>query len=162
LHAAGCDDGAEDERAVVFDGDVVEELAGFDGVGGVEEDEVGVGWDIEEGFDGGGGGVGDEGSEGDGRVDAVEACGGGLGLWKPSLGVIFVVEGLALEVGGFDDVAIDEGEGADAGAGEEVGGGCAQCAKPKDGDVGAGEELLALVAYGLEAALARVAVGCHG
>ena len=44
-------------------------------------------------------------------------------LGRACEGVGFVEEDLALQVGGLDEVAVDEGERADAGAGEKAGGG---------------------------------------
>ena len=94
----------------------------------------------------------------DGGVDAgeVEACGFGFGKGGACVG--FVEEHLALEVGGLDEVAIDEGEMADAGAGEEAGGCCSCGADADDGDVGVGEELLAGVADAGKEDLAGVAI----
>ncbi len=51
-------------------------------------------------------------------------------------GVGLVEEDLALEVGGFDEVAVDEGEGPDAGAGKQRGGGGSGGSAADDGDVG--------------------------
>ena len=64
----------------------------------------------------------------------------GLGFGKAFAGIGFVEENLALEIGGFDEVAVDEGEGADAGTGEERGGGGSGGSDADDGDVGGGEE----------------------
>ncbi len=82
----------------------------------------------------------------DGGVEEGDVAAGGFGFGEGVAGVGFVEEHLALEVGGLDEVAVDEGEGADAGAGEEGGGGGSGGADADDGDVGAGEELLAGVA----------------
>jgi hypothetical protein len=104
--------GGVDPGAVVADAEVVDEVAGFEVVGAVE-DEVGV----EEGGGVGWDEVGDVGVDVDGGVDAgeVEACGFGFG--ERGAGIVFVEEHLALEVGGLYEVAVDEGEAADAGAG---------------------------------------------
>ena len=94
----------------------------------------------------------------DAGVDAGEVAAGGFGFGEGVAGVGFVEEHLALEVGGLDEVAVDEGEAADAGAGEEAGGGGSGGSDADDGDVGAGEELLAGGADGGEEDLAGVAV----
>jgi hypothetical protein len=94
----------------------------------------------------------------DGGVDAGEVAAGGFGFGEGGAGVVFVEEHLALEVGGLDEIAVDEGEMADAGAGEEAGGCCAGCADTDDGDVRMGEELLAGFAYAGKEDLAGVAV----
>lgn len=78
----------------------------------------------------------------DAGVDACEVTAGGLGFGKGCAGVVFVEEHLALQVGGLDEVAIDEGEVADAGACEEACGGCAGCAYTNDGDVRLAKQLL--------------------
>ncbi len=123
----------------MLDGVVVDEVAGFEVVGGVE-DELGGG---EELVDVGGDEVGDVGVDGDGGVEEGDLAAGGFGFGEGFAGVGLVEEDLALEVGGFDEVAVDEGEGADAGAGEEGGGGGSGGSDADDGDVGGGEELLA-------------------
>ncbi len=97
----------------------------------------------EEIVDVGGDEVGDVGMDGDGGVEEGYLAAGGFGLGEGLEGVVFVEEDLALEVGGLDEVAVDEGEGADAGAGEERGGGGSGGSDSDDGDVGGGEELLA-------------------
>jgi len=60
---------------------------------------------------------------------------GGLGLGEGVAGVGFVEEDLALEVGWLDEIAVDEGESADTGAGEERGGGRSHGPAADDGDV---------------------------
>ena len=146
--------GGVDPGAVVADAEVVDEVAGFEVVGAVE-DEVGgeegggVGWDE----------VGDGCVDADAGVDAGEVAAGGFGLGEGGAGIVFVEEHLALEVGGLDEVAVDEGEVADAGAGQQAGGGGSGGTDADDGDVGAGEEVLAGLADGGEEDLAGVAVG---
>ncbi len=109
-------------------------------------------------MDVGGDEVGDVGVDVNVGVEECDLAAGGLGLGEGGEGVGLVEEDLALEVGGFDEVAVDEGEGADAGAGEERGGGGSGGADADDGDVGAGEELLARGADAGEEDLAGVAV----
>lgn len=115
-------------------------------------------------MDVGGDEVGDAGVDGDAGVEESDFAAGGFSFGKGVEGVGFVEEDLALEVGGFDAVAVDEGEGADAGAGEE--GGCCGSggSDTDDGDVGVGEELLAGGADAGEEDLAGVAfvVGDRG
>jgi len=94
----------------------------------------------------------------DGGVDAGEVAAGGFGFGEGSAGVVFVEEHLALEVGGLDEVAIDEGEVADPGARKEACGGGAGCADAHDSSVGVGEELLAGCADAGEEDLTGVAV----
>jgi len=91
-------------------------------------------------------------------VDAGEMAARGLGFGEGVAGIVFVEEDLALEVGGLDEVAIDEGEAADAGAGEETGGGCAGGADADDGCVRVQKTLLSALADGGEEDLAGVAL----
>ena len=70
-------------------------------------------------LDVGGDEVGDAGVDGDGGVEEGDLAAGGFGFGEAFEGVGFVEEDLALEVGGFDEVAVDEGEGSYAGSGEE-------------------------------------------
>ena len=81
-----------------------------------------------------------------------------LGLGEGFERVGFVEEDLALEVGGLDEVAIDEGEGADAGAREQRGGGGPGGSDADDGDVGGGELLLTCGADAGKEDLAGVAL----
>ncbi len=84
------------------------------------------------------------------------AC--GLGLGEGVAGVGFVEEDLSLEVGGLDEVAVDEGKGADSGAGEERGRGRSHGPAAYDGNVGGGKALLAKRADAGEENLTGVAV----
>jgi len=104
--------GGVDPGACVADAEVVDEVAGFEVVGAVEDD-VGV----EEVGGVLGDEVGDVRVEVDAGVDAGEVAAGGFGLGKGGACVVFVEEHLALEVGGLDEIAVDEGEVSDAGAG---------------------------------------------
>ena len=139
----------------MLDGVVVEEVAGFEVVGAVEDD-VGGG---EEGVDVGGDEVGDVGVDGDAGVESGDVAAGGFGFGESFAGVGLVEEDLALEIGGLDKVAVDEGERANAGAGEEAGGGGAGGAYSDNRNMGAKETLLAGGADGGEEDLAGVALG---
>ena len=75
------------------------------------------------------------GVDGDAGVELGDVAAGGLGFGQAFERVGLVEEDLALEVGGFDEVAVDEGEGADAGAGEQRGGGCSHGSAADDGDM---------------------------
>ena len=130
--------GAVDPGDVIAAGEVVDEVAGGDVVGAVE-DQI----DIREGFDVGGVGVGDDGVDFDFVIDLPESLGGGDGLGEFLGRVIFVEEQLALEIAEFDEVAIDDAEEADAGAGEELGGDGAEGAAADDQGAGAVKARLA-------------------
>jgi hypothetical protein len=56
----------------------------------------------------GGDQVGDAGMDGDGGVEEGDLAAGGFGLGAGFEGVFFVEEDLALEVGGLDEVTVDE------------------------------------------------------
>ncbi len=112
----------------------------------------------EELVDVGGDEIGDVGMDGDGGVEEGDLAAGGLGLWEGLEGVGLVEEDLALEVGGLDEVAVDESEGADTGTGEQRCG-CGSGGSTTDyGDVGCGEPLLTGGADSGEENLTGVAV----
>jgi hypothetical protein len=146
--------GGVDPGFGLLDGVVVDEIAGFEVVGGIE-DEVGGG---EKFVDVGGDEVGDVGVDGDGGVEEGNFAAGGFGLGEGVAGVGLVEEDLALEVGGFDEVAVDEGEGADPGPGQERGGGGSGGSYADDGYVGGTKQLLAGESDAGEEDLAGVAV----
>ena len=73
----------------------------------------------EEFVDVGGDEVCDVGVDVDGGVEEGDLAAGSFGFGESFEGVGFVEEDLALEVGGFYEVAVDEGEGSYAGSGEE-------------------------------------------
>ena len=104
--STGGQGGAVDPGDVVFEGNVVDEVAGVEIVGAVEDELGGVG----EFFDGVGIDVGDDGFDGDVGVDTVEFAGGGLGLGEVFVDVALVEEDLALEVVEFDEIAVDDSE----------------------------------------------------
>ncbi len=135
----GADGCGVDPGFGLLDAVVVEELAGLEVVGGVE-DEVGVGKEL---VDVRGDEVGDVGPDADGGVEESDLAAGGFSFGEGFAGVGLVEEDLALEVGGFDEVAVNKGEGADAGTGEEGGGGGSGGSDADDGNVGGGQELLA-------------------
>jgi len=143
----------------LLDGEVVEQVAGLEVVGGVEQD-LGrrVAGGQEQLGDVGWGEVGDAGVDGDAGVEEGDVAAGGLGFGEAGAGVGFVEEELALQVGGLNEVAVDEGERACAGAGEQRGGGGAGGSAADDGDVRGGQALLAEDADAGEEDLAGVAV----
>lgn len=150
----GADGGGVNPRFGLLDAVVVEEVAGLEVVGGVE-DEVGGG---EELVDVVRDEVCDVRVDGDVGVEEGDLASGGLGFGERVAGVGLVEEDLALEVGGFDEVAVDKGEGADAGARQEGGGSGSGGSDADDGDVGGGEEMLAGGSYAGEENLAGVTV----
>ncbi len=97
--------------------------------------------------------------DGDAGVELGDVAAGCLGLGQRFQGVGLVKEDLALEVGGLDEVAVDEGEGTNTGAGKQRCGGCAHGPAADDGDMGGGQPLLALLANAGEEDLAGIAVG---
>ena len=147
--------GGVDPGDALLNGEVVDKVAGFEVVSGVE-DEIGG---AEEVLDVGGDEVGDVGCDADGGVGGEELAAGGLGLGEGVSRVPFVEEDLALEIRGLNEVAIDEGEVADAGAGEERGGRGPGGADADDGDMGASEGQLAGLADAGKEDLAGVAFG---
>ena len=82
------------------------------------------------------------------------ACGFGQTFAR----VGFVEEDLALEIGRLDEVAVDEGERADAGACEQRGRGRAHGSAAHDGNMRLASLLLPAVANAREKDLARVAI----
>jgi hypothetical protein len=113
----GADGRGVDPGLGLLDGVVVEEVAGLEVVGGVEDD---VGWG-EELVDVGGDQIGDMGKDSDRGVEESDLAAGGFGFGERQESVGLVEEDLALEVGGLDEVTVDEGEGSHTGAGEERG-----------------------------------------
>lgn len=135
-HGACADGGGVDERCVVLDGGVVEDEPGVEVVRAVEDDPRGVGCgEPQEVFGVMRVEVRGVGVDRDGAVDGGECALGGDGLWCAGLCVAFCVEGLALEVCCLDEVAVDDGECADAGACEEFRADCAEGAEADDDGV---------------------------
>jgi hypothetical protein len=82
----GADGGGVDPGDGLLDGEVVDEVAGLEVVGGVEDDVGGMRWPggVEQLGDVGGDEVGDAGVDGDVGVEAGDVAAGGLGLWAGS------------------------------------------------------------------------------
>ncbi|MEY2727522.1 MAG: hypothetical protein RLZZ458_3389 [Planctomycetota bacterium] len=122
LSAAAGDTG-EDPGDMEFESGIIDEVSGFEVVGAIE-DEVDV---LAECPDVAEVEVGDDGFDVDFGVDSTEpaVCSDGFGELFGGVG--FVEEDLALEVGEFDEVAIDDADVSDAGAGQAVGKYAAEC-----------------------------------
>ena len=151
----GGDCGGVDPGAVLLDGVVVDEVAGFEIVGGVEDDMraseelMDVAWCE----------VGNMSADRDILVEQGDFAAGGFGFGERIAGVGLVKEDLPLEIAFFDEVPVDEGEGADTGACEEACGGSAGGSDPNEGNMGSSELLLALLANTGKEHLAGVAFG---
>ena len=81
--------------------------------------------------------------DGDAGVKESDVAASGFGFGEALECVGLVEEDLALEVGRLDEVAIDEGEGSDAGAGEERGSRGSSGSAADDRSVRGGKALLA-------------------
>lgn len=147
-----------DPGEIAFEGDIVDEEAGFKIVGAVEDEMDGVG-EREDIF---GGDVGDLGVEGAGGIDFGELVGGGDGFGELRAEVVFVEEDLSLEVGEFDEVAIDESNIADARADKGLCEDGAERTDAADEDAGVAEFFLTFGADAVEEDLAAVAVEFGG
>jgi hypothetical protein len=150
----GADSGGIDPGFGLLDCIVIYEVAGFEVVGCVEN-EVGRG---EEFVDVGGDEICDVGVDGNGGVEERDFAAGGFGFGEGFEGVGLVEEYLSLEVGRFYEVAVDEGEGANAGTGQERSCGGSGSPDADDGDVGGGKQVLAESADAGEEDLTGVAV----
>ena len=84
--------------------------------------------------------------DGDGGIDGFEFAFGGDGFGESFAGVIFIEQGLALEIGRLDEIAIEDANAAYAGADEQAGGGCANGTATNDYGAGVEETLLTLEA----------------
>jgi len=78
----------------------------------------------------------------DGGIEEGDFATGGFGFGQGLASVGLVEEDLALEIGGFDEVAVDKSECADASTGEERGGGSSSGSHADDRDMGSGEKFL--------------------
>ena len=134
----GADGCGVDPGDGLTDGEVVDEIAGFEVVGGIQ-DQVRGG---EEFLNVGRDEVGDARVDGDGGVEEGDLAAGGFGFGEGVAGVGLVEEDLTLEVGGLDEVPVYEGEGADACTGEQGGSGRSGGSDADDGDMGVGKVLL--------------------
>ena len=140
--AVSGDRGGVNPRAAGLDGEIVDHKAGFEIVGAVEDDvEALEQFDgvlrIEIGYDS---------LDGNGGIDGFELALGGDGFGEGVAGVIFIEQGLALEIGGLDEIAIEDANAADAGADQEAGAGCANGSAADDDGAGSEKALLALEA----------------
>ena len=100
------DDAAEDPGLAELDRGVVDQVAGLEVVGAVQ-DQVGVAHQVE---DVGVVDVGDDRLDLDRAVDQPQLPRGGLGLGEIVGDVLLVEEDLALEVVGLDEVAVDDAD----------------------------------------------------
>lgn len=135
----GGNGGGVDPWTALLDGIVVEEIAGLEVVGGVQDDVSAV----EQLVDVAGGEIGDVSANFDCAVEESDFAAGGLGFRQGFASVGLVEEDLALEVAFFDEVTVDESEGADAGAGEESSSGRSGSSAADERDVRRGEPFLA-------------------
>ena len=134
--------GAIDPGDSAADGEIVDQIAGVEVVGAVQ-DQVRTGHQF---GDIGGGEVGNYAARLDGRIDAAQgACGGG-GFGQGLGGVGFFEQPLALQVAGFHVVAVDDGQAADSRAGQRGGMEAAQRAGADDGGMCAEQRFLAVFA----------------
>ena len=138
----------------MLDGVVVDEVAGLEVVGGIEDDVRGD----EQLVDVRGDEICDVRTDGYGGVEESDLATGRFGLGEGLEGIGFVEEDLALEVGGLDEIAVDEGEGSDSGAREQGSGCCSGGTASDDSDVRGGEYVLAGGADSGEEYLTGVAV----
>ena len=115
--SVAADEAAVDPRLVQLHGHVVDQVTHLEVVGAVE-DQIGVLGQFE---DVGPIDVGDDRLDVNRRVDGREFSRGGLGLGQVLGDVLLVEEHLPLQVGRFDEVAIDDADMADAGANQGVG-----------------------------------------
>jgi hypothetical protein len=107
----------------------------------------------------GGDEIGDVGVNEDFRVEGGDFAAGGFGFGQGLAGVGLIKEDLALQVALFDEVAVNDGEAADAGAGEQGGGGGSGGSAAGYGDVRLGEQKLAVGTDSGEDNLALIAFG---
>jgi hypothetical protein len=139
-------------RAGGLDGEIVHQEAGFEVVGAVENDvealqQIGGVLRIE---------IGDEAFDGNGGIDGFEPALGGDGFGEGIARVGLVEKSLALQIGRFDEIAIEDSNAAYAGTDQEAGGSSANGAAANDYGAGGEEALLALEAESLKKYLPRV------
>ena len=101
--------------------------------------------------------VGDVRLDRDLAIEGGNLAGGGNGLGQGLGGVGFIEQRLALEIAGLDVIAVDDADGADAGAGQQSGGGRSGGAAADHGDARGAQALLSFGADAMKQHLARVA-----
>lgn len=138
----------------IFDRVIVDEVAGLEIIGAIE-DQVDVG---EESVGILGGEIGDAGLDRDLRIETRDLTGCGYGLGEGLAGVMFVEQKLALQIAGLDVIAVDDAQESHAGAGEKRCQDRARGAASDDGYAGRGEFVLTFGADGGEEDLAGIAV----
>jgi len=151
--AITADGGGVNPRDVFFNGEIVDEEAGFEIVGAVEK-QIEAG---EKFFGILRSEIGDEAFDGNGGVDGAKFLLSGNRFRKRIACVGFVEQRLALKVGRLDEIAVKNAETANAGAGEQSGGGSADGAAADYDGAGRGKALLAGFTNAGEENLARVA-----
>ena len=100
----------------MLDGIVIDEVAGFEVVGGVEYDVRSA----QELMDIGRNDVGDVSADLGFAIEGGDFAAGGFGFSEGVAGVGLIEKDLTLQAAFFDEVAVNEGEGSDAGSGEEA------------------------------------------
>jgi hypothetical protein len=94
--------------------------------------------------------IGDEAFDGNGGIDGFELALGGDGFGEGIAGVIFIEQGLSLEIGRLDEITIQNSNAPYAGTDEQAGGCGANGAAADDYGAGGEEALLALEAESLK------------
>ncbi len=146
--------GAIDPGDGVLDGNIINKEAREEIVGAVEEE---VRFGVEKVFDAFMIDVGDVGRDNGAGVDGAKTAGGGGGFGHSLGDIPLIEERLSGQIGKFNKVAVDEGQGTDACADEGFGDVTAQRAAAYKEDSGGGEFLLALRTDGGKKALTGVA-----
>ncbi len=135
-----------------FHCEIVEQEAGFEIIGAIEQE-----WEAGEQLGGIlGVKVRDDALHADAGIDGAQAALSGHGFGEGIAGVGLFEKGLPLEVGGFDEVAVDDAQFADPGADEKVGSRGADGSATDDDGAGSGEAFLAVGADAREEHLAGV------
>src|SRR5207249_6979389 len=132
-------------------GDIVDQEASFEIVGAIEEQidsiEKRLGVARAE--------IGDDTFDGHRRIDGAKLAFGGDSLGKDVESVGLVEQGLALQVRGLNEIAIDDFDVANAGANEKIGSGGSDCAASNDARPCGEQALLPFRASPREKHLAR-------
>ena len=129
----------------MLDAQVVEQEAGLEVVGAIQDD-IGAAELLAEQQPLGVGGaeIGHQRTDADVGVDLGQPGLGGFGLGQTGLGVGGVEEDLTLEIARFDQVAVEDGQAADPRTAQLVGDDAAQRAAADDGGVGGQQAALAV------------------